>query len=120
MMSTLERLLVWAPRVLGIGACMFIGLFALDAFTENSSRWSAAGSFAMHLVPALLLLALVVLAWRWEWVGGVGFISLAIVYATIARSRLDWVLVIAGPLFVVGALFLWSWRVRQLRRAPSF
>ena len=120
MTSTLERLLVWVPRVLGIAACVFIGLFALDVFTENESWWSAVGAFVVHLLPALVLLALVVLAWRWEWVGGVGFICLAIVYATIARNRPDWVLVISGPLFVVGALFLWSWRVRQLRRAPSF
>lgn len=120
MTSTLERLSIWVPRILGIGACMFIGLFAVDAFTESSSRWSAVAAFAVHLLPAFMLLALVVLAWRWEWVGGVGFISLAIVYAAIARSRPDWVLVISGPLFVIGALFLWSWRVRQLRRAPSF
>jgi hypothetical protein len=35
----------------------------------------------------------------------------AVLYATaLARGRLDWIAVIAGPLFLVGLLFLWSWR----------
>jgi hypothetical protein len=37
---------------------------------------------------------------------------LAIVYAaTMARGRMDWMLVISAPLAIVGALFLWSWRM---------
>jgi len=40
----------------------------------------------------------------------VGFIGLAVFYAvTMSSGRVDWLLAIAGPLFVVGALFLWSW-----------
>jgi hypothetical protein len=40
----------------------------------------------------------------------VAFIGLAIMYAmTMSRGRVDWMLLISGPLTIVGALFLWSW-----------
>jgi len=40
----------------------------------------------------------------------VAFTGLAIVYAmTMSRGRLDWMLLISGPLAIVGVLFLWSW-----------
>jgi uncharacterized protein (DUF2236 family) len=42
---------------------------------------------------------------------GIVFTAVAVLYATaLARGRLDLIAVIAGPLFVVGLLFLWSWR----------
>ena len=63
-----------------------------------------------HLIPALVLLALVVASCRGEWIGGVAFIGLAVVYAvTMSRGRVDWMPVISGPLAVVGVLFVGSW-----------
>ena len=48
------------------------------------------------------------MSWRWQWMSALGFIGLAALYA--ARvGRLDWVLLISGPLLLVGLLFLWSW-----------
>jgi hypothetical protein len=63
-------------------------------------------AFTVHIAPAVLLLAVVAASWRWEWLGGVGFIGLAVAYVTIARSRLDWILVVSGPFLIVGTLFL--------------
>jgi O-antigen ligase len=103
-------LLLWIPRILGILVSLFIGMFALDAFSEGKPFIEALADFAIHLTPALLLLALVLVSIRWEWVGGLAFIGLAIVYAlTMSRGRLDWLLLISGPLMVVGVLFMWSW-----------
>jgi hypothetical protein len=112
------RLLLWTPRVLGVATCAFIGLFALDAFSEAKPVRDALADFAIHLIPALVLLAVVALAWRWEWIGGVMFMGLAVIYATtMARGHLDWMLVIGGPLLVVGSLFLWSWRYHDALHA---
>ena len=118
MTRTSARLLLWGPRILGVGLCVFVGLFALDAFSENASLGAALAGFAVHLIPALVLLLLVALSWRWEWVGGLACIALAALYAaSVAGSHPDWILVISGPLFLVGALFLWSWRRHdELRR----
>jgi hypothetical protein len=103
------RLLLWAPRVLGIATCLFVGLFALDAFSGRPMR-EALADFAIHVIPALVLLLIVALSWRWEWIAGITFLAFAALYAvTMARGRMDWIVVISGPLSIVGALFLWSW-----------
>jgi hypothetical protein len=109
-MTASRNVLLWAPRVLGVLLCVFIGMFALDAFSEGKGVKEALPDFAIHLVPSLLLLAVVVLSWRREWIGGVAFLGLAILYAVMVRGRLDWIIVISGPLVIVGLLFLWSWR----------
>lgn len=105
--------LVWVPRVLGIGVSAFLALFALDAFEAGRPFVENVAAFTMHLLPSLILLAIVAVAWRWEWIGGLGFIGLAVLYAVSVGGRLDWVLAISGPLLIVGLLFLWSWRHRE-------
>lgn len=113
MTSSPRKLLLWSPRILGILVAVFLGVFALDAFDEGIP------AFLLHLAPALLLLLLVALAWRWEWLGGAAFIALAVLYGVPAWARGDWLLVITGPLLVVGFLFLWSWRHHNELHAES-
>ena len=103
------RVLLWTPRVLGILLSVFLAMFALDAFSEGKTFIQALPDFAIHLVPAIVLLAIVAASWRWEWVGGLTFVALAVGYVAMVR-RLDWILVISAPLLVTGALFLLSWR----------
>jgi hypothetical protein len=109
-MTRKRLLLLWSPRILGIAASFFLGLFALDAFDPGTPLARALPDFAIHLVPAAVLLAIVALSWRRAWIGGVAFVLLAVAYAVAVRFRLDWILAISGPLLAVGVLFLWSWR----------
>lgn len=110
MNTTSGRLLVWAPRVVGILVSLFIGMFALDAFSPGKPFSQALPDFLIHLAPAVVLLAIVGTSFRWPWIGAVAFTGLAVVYAaTMSRGRLDWMFTISGPLLVVGGLFLWSW-----------
>jgi len=112
METTSARLLLWIPRMLGVLVSVFIGMFALDAFS-GGPFWQALPDFMIHLVPAFILLALVWAFFRRPWIGAVAFTSLAILYAlTMSRGRLDWMLTISGPLLLVGALFSWSWLQR--------
>jgi hypothetical protein len=98
-------LVKWSARILGIAVVLFIGAFSLDALNEGFV------ALLIHLVPALVLLVAVAFACRWEWIGAAVFIGLASYYAGIA-GRLDWILVISGPLVVAGILYLLSWRRR--------
>ena len=109
--------LQWLPRILGIAVGLFVGMFALDAFSEGKPLLQALGDFAIHLIPAVVILAIVAVAWRYPWVGGIVFVGLAIVY-TMSVRRLDWIALIAGPLFVVGLMFFWSWYRTSLRPTP--
>ena len=103
-------LLLWSSRILGIAVGLFLSVFALDAFEPGKPLTRAFPDFAIHLLPAALVLVIVALAWRRAWIGGFAFLVLAAAYAMTVRFRLDWILVISGPLLTVGLLFLWSWR----------
>ena len=104
-----DALLLWTPRILGILVCLFLSLFALDAFSAGKPLLEVARDFLIHVSPMLALLAVVALSWRWEWVGGLVFTGLAVAYAYMARHHWAWVSGVSGPLLVVGALFLLSW-----------
>ena len=87
---------------------MFLGLFALDALEQGKPLANALADVAIHLLPAAVVLAIVALAWNRPWVGGLSFVLLAAAYALTARSRIDWIVAISGPLLIVGVLYLWS------------
>jgi hypothetical protein len=111
MTKTLDALLLWTPRVTGIGVALFMGLFALDAF-DGRPILDAIPGFVFHLAPSFLVLAAVALAWRFPLAGAAAFVGLALTYAVRVHWRLDWIAVIGGPLVVVAALFAVSWRYR--------
>jgi hypothetical protein len=107
MTGRFARLIVWLPRILGIAVGLFLGMFALDAFSGGEPLASALSDFAIHLLPAATILAVVAIAWRFPWVGAIAFVGFAVAYAVAVR-RLDWVAAISAPLLVVGLLFLAS------------
>ena len=100
---------LWAARILAIGVCLFLALFALDASEVGRSVSGRVTEIVIHLLPSLAVLAIVALTWRRPWIAGVVFVGLAVAYA-VTVSRFDWVLVISWPLLTAGLLFLWSWR----------
>jgi uncharacterized membrane protein YccC len=106
MTTSARRLLLWGPRFLGILVGVFLSLFALDALDEGIP------ALLLHVAPAAAILLVVAAAWRWEWLGGTVFVGLAVVYGVMAlrSGHMDWVLIVSGPLLIVGVLFLLSWR----------
>jgi hypothetical protein len=113
------RLRVWSPRILGILVCFFLSLFSLDAFGSGKTFFEAVPDFAIHIAPVLILLVVLAVSWRREWVGGLVFTGLATVYAYDARSYPSWIVVISGPMLIVGMLFFWSWIDRREVRVDA-
>ena len=113
-----DDLIVWAPRIVGLGLAIFLSLFALDAFSEGRGLIGAVVAFVMGLVPSLVVLATVIVGWKHERIAAVVFAILTVFYAIMARDHLAWIAVIAGPLALVGLLFYVSWRARH-SRAPA-
>jgi hypothetical protein len=72
-MKTRTGVLHWIPRILCIFAILFISMFALDAFDPGLTIWQQLAGFAIHLIPSLILLILLVIAWKRELVGGIIF-----------------------------------------------
>ncbi len=82
---------------------------------QNHGFWRTTLALMMHLIPTGIVLVLLALAWRWEWVGGVLFPALGLFYLVTSWGRFHWsaYVFIAGPLFLLGALFLLNWRQRR-------
>jgi hypothetical protein len=114
MASSSSGPLFWAPRILTILFALFLSVFALDVFTETKGPFQTLAALVMHLIPTLLVVVLLVLAWRWELIGVVAFAALAITYIVVMWRRfpLETYAVISGPLLLISVLFLLSWRHR--------
>lgn len=110
--------LLWAPRILGLLVCLFLSLFALDAFEPGAPLRQSIPAFAIHVAPMAILLGIVALSWRRPWLGGLVFSLVAVAYAWTAREHATWVAAVSGPLLLVGALFFCSW-TRQRRQVRA-
>ena len=117
-----QQLLYWAPRGLCIVFALFSVVFALDVFKQGQNIGDILLALLMHLIPTFLIVLVLVIAWRWEWVGGVFFIGLAAVYAVWAWGKPFGhmaIPLISGILVVIGGLFLLNWFYRGALRGRS-
>ena len=107
----MSKLLYWSPRAVSLLFVAFISLFALDVFGEYTGFLLLVALF-MHLIPSLILLLVVMVAWRYELVGVIGFFGFALWYVWFASARdapWGWYATIALPAAIVGALYLYNW-----------
>ena len=113
MTPPVRRLVLWAPRILGLAVAAFLALFALDVFQEQAGPVALAVALVVHLRPSIVLVVVLVAAWRHEWLGALAFLLAAAAYASRVSGHPDWILIISGPLALVGALYLLAWRRRH-------
>ena len=109
----------WTPRILCICGILFISLFALDAFEENLTIWEQISGFLIHLIPSFILLGILLVAWKWEKIGGIILLALGLVFSVIVyrfnykMNNSIWmsILIISTitlPFVVAGFLFIIS------------
>lgn len=117
-MTTGQKVILWAPRILAVAFILFLSLFALDVFSEYEG-WDTLVPLLMHLIPSLVLAAIVLIAWRREWVGAVAFLGFAVLY--VIDQGFDrpwsWYAGIPAPAAILGILYLTSWIQRHRRPA---
>lgn len=123
-----KRALYWTPRALTVVFIAFLSLFSLDVFGEHLGFWQTILALTVHLIPVFVLIAALILAWRWEWIGAVMYGAAGLLYVgrVLSSSRpfppavkLVWIGTIAGPAFVIAGLFLVNWLKRRELRASS-
>ncbi|NTW24852.1 MAG: hypothetical protein HGA37_09145 [Lentimicrobium sp.] len=118
-METRTGVLYWIPRILCILAILFISMFALDAFEHGLSIWQQLADFVIHLIPSLILLVLLVIAWKRELAGGILFALIGLVFSPIIYLlnynlnhsvwiSLSIILMVTFPFILVGVLFIVS------------
>jgi hypothetical protein len=113
-LSTAKKLLYWTPRLLCIVFTILSSLFALDVFGESKSVWETILALLMHLIPTFILIAILVITWRREWIGGILFSVLGFTYIINMWGKFPLVtyILMAGPLIIIGILFLLNWKYR--------
>jgi hypothetical protein len=106
------------PRILCIIFAALISIFALDVFGEGYGFWKTVLALLIHLIPTGIILVVLALSWRWEWIGGVIFVALAALYIIAFWGRFHWsvYVIMSGSLFLLGILFLINWVCRRWLR----
>ena len=119
-----QKLLYWSPRILCILAILYVSIFAVDAFEPGLSISQQLKAFAIHLIPSLVLLFSLIIAWKWELIGGIliTIIGLGltpkIFMMNYQMNNSIWIslviiLTITIPFIVVGILFMINHFVRK-------
>ena len=118
-MKTSIRVFHWLPRIICILAILFVSLFAADAFSPGLTIWQQLGGFFIHLIPSFILLALLIVAWKWEFIGGIIFTVIGLGLSPFIFQHnynmnhsigmsLGIILMITFPFVIVGILFIVS------------
>lgn len=140
MKSKKAELLLWSPRILALIFAMVLLYFSrndivpgtnfktfmVDLFGRNLSNIpykEIATNFFMRNIPALIIIAIIVVSWTYEITGGLAFVLVGfshMIKSVIDASRLGlkwyialaWSLLIAVPAIVIGVLYLVNWLKR--------
>ena len=96
------KVIHWLPRIICILTILFISIFALDSFAPELTIWQQIGAFIIHLIPSFILLAFLIVAWKWEYIGGIIFLIIGLGFSLINM------LIITIPFIIVGVLFIVS------------
>ena len=119
-MRTSTKVLYWTARILCILAILFISLFALDSVSSERTFWQNATALLMSLIPSFVLLAALIIAWKWEKTGGIILtiiglaLSIFVFVLNYKRNQfsvansLKNALILAIPFVLAGILFILS------------
>jgi hypothetical protein len=116
--------LFWTPRILSILFILFLALFSLDIFDGNYGFWGTILGLFMHNLPSIILTILLIIFWNRGIVPGVVFILGGLAYVAMMLTSismdgsfewytLSWSVIISGPAFVIGILFIIDWIKRK-------
>ena len=114
MSKTSDRFVRWAGRIAGIALAVWLGVFSLDS--------KSVPEFLIHNIPSVIVLAAVVVGWRWPGLGALAFAVLTVPTFTFFHTYRRWetVVFISGPFVLVALLFLAQWlRAKVARRATG-
>ncbi|MFH1590237.1 MAG: hypothetical protein ABIB43_06740 [archaeon] len=116
MEKKINKFIYWTPRILSITFICFLTMFSFDVFDMGLSFWQSIGALLIHNIPSFILLAVLLISWKHEIVGGIAFILAGLLYIIMLLMKpqlewymLSWSIIIAGPAFLIGILFLINW-----------
>jgi len=115
----INNFIYWTPRILSIIFLLFLAMFSLDIFDAGLGFWGTVFGLFMHNIPVFVLLIVLLISWKYEIVGGIAFTLAGVLYVAMMlinalNSSFEWYLlsyflIIAGPAFLIGVLFIIGW-----------
>jgi len=111
--SRLAKIIHWAPRGAALLIILFTGLFSLDVFGMGGSPLEVLGAFLMHNIPSIVMLVVLVFAWKRPVVGFIAFLVVAagfIVFFVRDIYALTNLLLFVLPLLLIAGLFYADWQ----------
>ena len=114
-MKATVKFIRWLPRILCILAILYLSVSGTKVFDPNDTVWHVLVIF----IQPIILLVFLIIAWKWEYIGGIIFIILGIginPFFYMPNYRINhsvWlslgnVILITLPYLFVGSLFILS------------
>ena len=79
----MKNFVKWTPRILAIIGILFFIVMSFDVFESDDfadvSVWRLIAGFLIHMIPAFVLIAILILSWFKSRLGGIAFLLIAIV-----------------------------------------
>lgn len=120
-----NKFIYWTPRILSILYIIFLAMFSLDVITPEANFLEIVIGLLIHNIPVFILIVILLISWKYEIVGAIVFILAGVLYLlnvliTIIRTPpfelhyLVTILIISGPAFLIGILFLIGWLKKRI------
>ena len=106
--------MIKVARLVGFAFAAFLSVFAMDVFAEPGTVLEILTALLMHLIPTFLVLAVVLISWKREWLAALLFILLDVFYISITWNRVPWVGfgVITALILMLALVYFFAWKAR--------
>lgn len=109
----LAKIIHWAPRVAALLIIFFVGLFSLDVFGTGAPPLEVLVGFLMHNLPSIIMLVLLIFAWKRPVVGFIAFLLAGAAFAAFfVRDiyALPNLVIFVIPILLIASLFYADWQ----------
>ena len=109
----LAKIIHWAPRIAALLIIFFVGLFSLDVFGTGAPAFEVLVGFLLHNMPSIVMLVLLIVAWKRPVVGFVAFLIAAAAFTVLfVRDfyALPNLLLLVLPILLIACLFYADWQ----------
>ncbi len=130
MESKKAKLLLWLPRVLALIFAVVLVVFSRDVIVSGANFKDIAVDLFMRNIPALIIIAIIIVSWSYEITGGLAFVLVGFTHmikSVIDHNQLGmkwyialaWSLLLASPAISIGGLYLVNWFKRPKTAVTS-
>ncbi|MFH1536638.1 MAG: hypothetical protein ABID45_01475 [Patescibacteria group bacterium] len=109
--ETLKKILYWSPRILGIVFIVLINLIQFIGYllSPDMALREEILSDAIHWIQNLILVAILLVTWKWGDIGIILYLSIGIIYFLVLITGFILApvqIIFIAFLFIIGLLFL--------------